>query len=100
MQKYQFRRAAPETIGDGQVRIMPRGHDVQEGMVEDGENGVVHELQFEPGDPVRAVDDQFVRLSIIEPHMVVSMAKRGLVLNFCQVGENHRVHRLVAPRLA
>lgn len=71
---------------------MPRGHDIQEGMVEDDEDGMVHELQFEPGDPVRAVDDQFVRLSIVESYMVVSMAEWCLVLDFGQVGKHHRIH--------
>lgn len=82
MQQCQLGRPSPEGIGDCQVRVMLRGHDIQKWVVQHSQDAMVSELQFQPRSPVAAVGSHFVGLAFVELDRVIPVSLGELVLRF------------------
>lgn len=74
VQEDDLRRPPPECIRNCELGVVLGGHNVQEGVVQHGQNGMICELQFQPGDPVCPVHGQVFRRASIELDSIISMA--------------------------
>ena len=100
VQQGEFRRAAPEGVGDGECRVEARADNVQKRVVEDRVDGVVRELLLQPRRPVVAVHFQVFDLAPVELGRVVAVADGDAVLRLHKVGHDLGIHGVVPPGLA
>lgn len=96
----QLRRPPPKGVGDGQVRVVLRAHDVEERVVEDGRDGVVRKLLLQPRRPVVAVHLDVLHLAFVKLDRVVPVAHGDPVLGLHKVGQDRGIHGVAPPGLA
>lgn len=89
----------PKGIRYAQVRIVLGTDDIQKGVVEHGDDGVVDHLLLEPAGPVVAVLLDLVLVALKEAHRIVAVAHGDAVLRLHKVGQHLGVGRVVPPRL-
>ena len=77
---------------DGEIWVVLSPDDVEEGMIQDGVNGVVGELFLQPRSPIVPAHPQLFDLPLIELDRVVPVTHWNPILRLHKVGEDLGIH--------